>query len=142
MISNDGDKDKKELIIDAAIGLLKFSYMKRRKMYYGEKIKKNKFQQDVLNSVYEVSSFPSTETRCEIALLLGIPQRSVQVWFQNKRQLSKKREGTKQVKIHSDELIIKDNIESEITNDDEVFDIPSLKLVEIIEHCKKKPEKY
>ena len=142
MISNDEDKDKKELVVDAAIGLLKFSYMKRRKMYYGEKIKKNKFQQDVLNSIYEVSSFPSTETRCEIALLLGIPQRSVQVWFQNKRQLTKKRDGFKQAKMHSDDTLIKDNIESEITNDDEVFDIPSLKLVELIEKCKKNPEKY
>ncbi|KAH9978982.1 hypothetical protein BGW80DRAFT_709062 [Lactifluus volemus] len=43
-------------------------------------------QLEVLNSVYNRTAFPSTEERAAIAKELDMSARSVQIWFQNKRQ--------------------------------------------------------
>lgn len=81
--------------IDAALGLLKINSLRRRKSFYGKKVKITLLQQSVLKTVYNITNFPSTERRNALALLLGISQRFVQVWFQNKRQICKKRDTSK-----------------------------------------------
>lgn len=43
-------------------------------------------QLKVLNEVYARTAFPSTEERNALAKQLGMSPRSVQIWFQNKRQ--------------------------------------------------------
>ncbi|OCH95178.1 homeobox-domain-containing protein [Obba rivulosa] len=43
-------------------------------------------QLKVLNETYARTAFPSTEERVELARKLGMSARSVQIWFQNKRQ--------------------------------------------------------
>ncbi|OBZ68006.1 Homeobox protein HD-10 [Grifola frondosa] len=43
-------------------------------------------QLKVLNETYNRTAFPSTEERVELAKKLGMSARSVQIWFQNKRQ--------------------------------------------------------
>ncbi|EPQ57549.1 homeobox-domain-containing protein [Gloeophyllum trabeum ATCC 11539] len=43
-------------------------------------------QLKVLNDVYQRTAFPSTEERQELAKKLDMSARSVQIWFQNKRQ--------------------------------------------------------
>ncbi|KAI0256316.1 hypothetical protein BJV78DRAFT_1278830 [Lactifluus subvellereus] len=43
-------------------------------------------QLEVLNATYERTAFPSTEERAAIAKQLDMSARSVQIWFQNKRQ--------------------------------------------------------
>ncbi|KAJ1964192.1 hypothetical protein IWQ62_003002 [Dispira parvispora] len=43
-------------------------------------------QVQVLNRVFETTSFPSTEMRKELAKQLNMTPRTVQIWFQNKRQ--------------------------------------------------------
>ncbi|CAM0141431.1 hypothetical protein VKS41_003860 [Umbelopsis sp. WA50703] len=43
-------------------------------------------QLDVLNRVFTQTFFPSTEMRNELAKQLGMSPRTVQIWFQNKRQ--------------------------------------------------------
>ncbi|KAL4074188.1 hypothetical protein J3A83DRAFT_4371465 [Scleroderma citrinum] len=43
-------------------------------------------QLKVLNEVYARTAFPSTEERAELAKKLDMSARSVQIWFQNKRQ--------------------------------------------------------
>ncbi|KAG2177989.1 hypothetical protein INT43_003242 [Umbelopsis isabellina] len=43
-------------------------------------------QLDVLNRVFAQTFFPSTEMRNELAKQLGMSPRTVQIWFQNKRQ--------------------------------------------------------
>ncbi|THH14241.1 hypothetical protein EW146_g6066 [Bondarzewia mesenterica] len=43
-------------------------------------------QLKVLNDVYARTAFPSTEERAELARKLDMSARSVQIWFQNKRQ--------------------------------------------------------
>ncbi|KAH8556228.1 hypothetical protein BGW37DRAFT_471576 [Umbelopsis sp. PMI_123] len=46
----------------------------------------NAYQLDVLNRVFEQTFFPSTELRTELGKQLGMSPRTVQIWFQNKRQ--------------------------------------------------------
>ncbi|KAI8992994.1 hypothetical protein BD414DRAFT_292621 [Trametes punicea] len=52
---------------------------KKRKRADAEQLK-------VLNETYNRTAFPSTEERIELAKKLGMSARSVQIWFQNKRQ--------------------------------------------------------
>lgn len=46
----------------------------------------NAYQLDVLNRVFDQTFFPSTELRAELGKQLGMSPRTVQIWFQNKRQ--------------------------------------------------------
>ncbi|KAJ2709091.1 Short stature homeobox protein 2 [Coemansia spiralis] len=50
-------------------------------------------QLEVLNRVFAATSFPSTEMRNQMARELGMTPRTVQIWFQNKRQASRQRDG-------------------------------------------------
>ncbi|KAM0675271.1 hypothetical protein GVAV_001096 [Gurleya vavrai] len=43
----------------------------------------------MLKEVYKITEYPSTETRYNIATILNMQPRSIQIWFQNTRQSSK-----------------------------------------------------
>ena len=82
-------KSRREL--EALLGILKL----RKGYEHGlqrviEKVKKTPLQKTVLRKLYSITHFPSTSTRSDLSLLLGIPQRSIQVWFQNTRQADKR----------------------------------------------------
>ena len=47
-------------------------------------------QLSVLNRVFEQTFFPSTELRMELGKQLGMSPRTVQIWFQNKRQAARR----------------------------------------------------
>ncbi|KAI8074380.1 Homeodomain-like protein [Gongronella butleri] len=47
----------------------------------------------VLEHIFEHTAFPSTALRQELGEKLGMNPRAVQIWFQNKRQASKRRTG-------------------------------------------------
>ncbi|KAG2203734.1 hypothetical protein INT46_010668 [Mucor plumbeus] len=49
-------------------------------------------QLDVLNKVFERTFFPSTQLRAELGRQLGMSPRTVQIWFQNRRQAIRTRE--------------------------------------------------
>jgi hypothetical protein len=49
-------------------------------------------QLSVLNRVFQQTFFPSTELRVELGKQLGMSPRTVQIWFQNKRQSIRTRE--------------------------------------------------
>ncbi|KAI8971747.1 Homeodomain-like protein, partial [Mycotypha africana] len=61
-----------------------------------EPVKKRKratpSQLHVLNSVFVRTHFPSTELRMKIGKQLGMSPRTVQIWFQNKRQSRRTKE--------------------------------------------------
>ncbi|KAJ2492017.1 hypothetical protein IWW47_004996, partial [Coemansia sp. RSA 2052] len=59
----------------------------------GKRKRANAQQLDVLNKVFASTSFPSTELRNRLARDLGMTPRTVQIWFQNKRQASRQRDG-------------------------------------------------
>ncbi|RIA87990.1 homeobox domain-containing protein, partial [Glomus cerebriforme] len=46
----------------------------------------NANQLKVLNQVFQHTFFPSTELRIQLGKQLGMSPRTVQIWFQNKRQ--------------------------------------------------------
>lgn len=46
-------------------------------------------QLEVLREIYKRTPFPSSDTRKDLAKSLGMTARSVQIWFQNQRQLSR-----------------------------------------------------
>ncbi|KXN66082.1 homeobox-domain-containing protein [Conidiobolus coronatus NRRL 28638] len=43
-------------------------------------------QLQILNAVFKQNPFPSIEERFNLSERLGISARSIQIWFQNKRQ--------------------------------------------------------
>ncbi|CDH53766.1 predicted protein [Lichtheimia corymbifera JMRC:FSU:9682] len=51
-------------------------------------------QLDVLNKVFSQTSFPSTEMRLQLGKQLGMKPRTVQIWFQNRRQALRTRSRT------------------------------------------------
>lgn len=78
------DKKFKKNEVTAIFGLMKLNdpqYITNSTKYH-----KSDLQTRFLEEIYKVTNFPSTESRIDIAYLLSMPHRSVQVWFQNKRQ--------------------------------------------------------
>ena len=77
--------------LEALVGILKLkkgnAHSQNR---VSEKIKKTPFQLKVLRELYKITHFPSTTTRNDLSLLINIPQRSIQVWFQNTRQANRR----------------------------------------------------
>ncbi|KAI9279847.1 hypothetical protein BY458DRAFT_501836 [Sporodiniella umbellata] len=55
-----------------------------------------------LNRIFEQTRFPSTELRIELGKSLGMSSRTVQIWFQNKRQSIRNRTcpGDKPIRHH------------------------------------------
>ncbi|ELA46979.1 hypothetical protein VCUG_01510 [Vavraia culicis subsp. floridensis] len=50
-------------------------------------------QAKVLKNYFNRNMFPSTEAREELAKILGMRPRTIQIWFQNQRQKTKSRHG-------------------------------------------------
>lgn len=83
---------KSEIIekeLQALSGMIKLRYVSKFRNYCS-KFKKSAFQTKVLKSVYEITCFPSSSTRKDLAILLTMPEKSVQIWFQNTRQADKR----------------------------------------------------
>lgn len=82
-------KEMSEKVYEAAMGLLKLSFLKKDRK--AGKIKKNEFQTQVLQSIFALTSHPSASTQIDLAILLNMPIRSIKIWFQNARQQKKKK---------------------------------------------------
>ncbi|KAI9319714.1 hypothetical protein BX666DRAFT_1317293 [Dichotomocladium elegans] len=63
----------------------------------------NAKQLEVLNRVFERTVFPSTQLRAELGRQLGMSPRTVQIWFQNRRQAIRTRERQRLLRIVRDE---------------------------------------
>lgn len=114
--------------LEAVVGMLKLrkSFVFRKS--YSEKVKKSPFQTKVLQELFKITAFPSTATRKDLALILSIPPRSIQVWFQNARQASKKRN----VKMN-----LKQEKTSTSSSEVENEDVPLKRLIGIISSVQK-----
>ncbi|ORD96173.1 HD8 [Hepatospora eriocheir] len=85
-------KSKSEAIcrkeIEAIIGLLK---LKNSGMEFKEyKLKKSSLQTQVLESVYKITSFPNKKMKEDLELVLKMPSKAIQIWFQNARSADKR----------------------------------------------------
>ncbi|KAI9255228.1 hypothetical protein BDA99DRAFT_574192 [Phascolomyces articulosus] len=56
-------------------------------------------QVQVLNQVFEQTLFPSTQLRMQLGKELGMSPRTVQIWFQNRRQAIRMREQRRSIKV-------------------------------------------
>lgn len=106
--------------LEAIIGILKLKKGMTQNTGWSEKVKKTPFQIRVLQELFKITEFPSTTTRRDLSLLLSIPQRSIQVWFQNTRQAKKK---------YRDILIDK----GVYTSSDDETDIEDVSLCQLLE---------
>ncbi|AFN83754.1 Homeodomain-containing transcription factor [Encephalitozoon romaleae SJ-2008] len=50
---------------------------------------KTRTQVDVLKKIFEITHYPSHDTRLNLAILLNISPRTIQIWFQNSRSVSR-----------------------------------------------------
>ncbi|ELQ75703.1 Homeodomain-like protein [Trachipleistophora hominis] len=138
-----GNIKMKELLADSIIGILRLRNSQRHEFGL-EKIRKTSLQKRVLQEVYKLTDFPSTNTREELALLLGLPHRSIQVWFQNKRQKNRQTSSISE----KDSLINKENVHKVEQNTEygsiatlDTYEISTCKLIEIIEFCQEEEKK-
>ncbi|CAO3703276.1 unnamed protein product [Rhizopus stolonifer] len=62
----------------------------------------NSKQLQVLNKVFDRTFFPSTQVRAELGRQLNMSPRTVQIWFQNRRQAMRTKERQRLIKIQKD----------------------------------------
>ncbi|KAI8384230.1 Homeodomain-like protein [Radiomyces spectabilis] len=62
----------------------------------------NPKQLEVLNRVFERTFFPSTQMRAQLGRELGMSPRTVQIWFQNRRQAMRTRERQRLLRIRDE----------------------------------------
>ncbi|KAI5169247.1 hypothetical protein PAEPH01_0566 [Pancytospora epiphaga] len=76
---------------EAMLGLLKLKRMRKSRRYnvHGYHYK-NELQLQVLNDVLKLTLYPTSQTRNALGILLNLNPRSVQIWFQNARQISER----------------------------------------------------
>lgn len=63
----------------------------------------NAKQLEVLNRVFDRTFFPSTQMRAELGRQLGMSPRTVQIWFQNRRQAMRTRERQRLIRLRNNE---------------------------------------
>jgi hypothetical protein len=59
-------------------------------------------QLEVLNRVFDRTFFPSTQVRAELGRQLGMSPRTVQIWFQNRRQAMRTKERQRLIKLRNE----------------------------------------
>jgi hypothetical protein len=64
----------------------------------------NAKQLEVLNRVFDRTFFPSTQMRAELGRQLGMSPRTVQIWFQNRRQAMRTRERQRLIRLRNNEV--------------------------------------
>ncbi|EOB14142.1 Homeobox protein HD-8 [Nosema bombycis CQ1] len=114
---------KRESEIQAYLGLIKLKKRRGDNTNDGCKYRKSPLQVKILSEVFRLTGYPSTQTKLDLSLLIDLPIQTVQVWFQNERR-SRRRKLRKEGKSIPQE-------------DEELFEISILTLVDIIKDCRK-----
>ncbi|CAD26206.1 similarity with homeobox domain-containing protein [Encephalitozoon cuniculi GB-M1] len=84
------DFDVREM--NAALGILKLAREGRGDSDEPDtRTRKTTFQMMVLKEVFKIAPHPSTLTKADLALMIKLPLKAVQIWFQNER--SRKERG-------------------------------------------------
>lgn len=80
------DIDRQELTIQAALGLVKLSKDGKEDECDFMRNKKTDFQNTVLKDVFELTMYPSSQTKIDLSIMLDLSTRTIQIWFQNERR--------------------------------------------------------
>ncbi|ADM11196.1 homeobox domain-containing protein [Encephalitozoon intestinalis ATCC 50506] len=75
--------------VQAALGMILLFHPERCLKKPGEKVRKSKFQKEVLKKIYQATPYPTWENKIDIGILISLSPRAVDIWFQNKRHISK-----------------------------------------------------
>lgn len=95
--------ENKDADIEAALGLLKLKRIFRDKTYREQGYRyKNEMQINVLNDVLQITPYPNAQTRDSLGILLNLNPRSVQIWFQNARQVGDRQMSRDELKYHKE----------------------------------------
>ncbi|CAO3686189.1 unnamed protein product [Rhizopus stolonifer] len=65
----------------------------------------NSEQLQVLNRVFDRTFFPSTQVRAELGRQLNMSPRTVQIWFQNRRQAMRTKERQRLIKLRNESKV-------------------------------------
>lgn len=122
-----------EIEADALLGICMLMNERRMLSNKEEGYKyKTSTQLRMLNTVFKITKYPSSGTRINLAILLKISTRSVQIWFQNTRQVIKD-EGNPQ--FEKERITYNKNDVNSIGSQKHgkymSYEIPSKKLIEI-----------
>ncbi|CAO3595884.1 unnamed protein product [Absidia cylindrospora] len=90
--NNDNDDDDDQLSITTSTSEASESLKAKRK-------RANSKQLETLNQVFDRTFFPSTQMRAELGKQLAMSPRTVQIWFQNKRQAMRTKERQRLLKL-------------------------------------------
>lgn len=71
--------------LQALLGMLKMKSMLTEEQTNKPRMQKTDFQKAVLKEIFDITKFPSRQTREYLALLLKHSARGIQIWFQNQR---------------------------------------------------------
>ncbi|KAF9761938.1 Homeobox protein HD-7 [Nosema granulosis] len=77
--------------LHAALGLLKLSKGHEQKSSL-DISRKTEFQKTALKKIFNLTKYPTKQTREDMALLLALSPKTIQIWFQNERKLRRKEE--------------------------------------------------
>lgn len=69
----------------ALLGMLKIKSFSEEEKGGKQRIQKSEFQKAVLKEIFDITKFPSRQTRDDLAVLLKHSSRGIQIWFQNQR---------------------------------------------------------
>lgn len=104
-----GDFDVRE--VNAALGLLKLIREKEDPKGSYMRTRKTTFQMMVLKEVFRITQHPSTSTKMDLGLMIRLPFKAIQIWFQNERSKKenerkmRNRSGTKAENIDPTKLM-------------------------------------
>lgn len=83
----------KEKEIQAGLGLLKLSKLNIRRDFV-DISRKSSFQKAALKKIFNLTKYPTKQTRDDLALFLSLSSKSIQIWFQNERKMSRRKNET------------------------------------------------
>ncbi|KAI4291675.1 hypothetical protein PAPHI01_0949 [Pancytospora philotis] len=93
-MSTDQGGEHSELDYDALLGLLKLRRYHNESAYIGHSYRyKSMHQLRVLYGILKLTAYPNWQTRDTLGILLNLNPRSIQIWFQNMRQMREKTLG-------------------------------------------------
>ncbi|KAF9764295.1 Homeobox protein HD-8 [Nosema granulosis] len=118
------DINRQELTIQAALGLVKLSKEGKEDECEFMRNKKTDFQNTVLKDVFDLTMYPSSQTKMDLSIMLDLSTRTIQIWFQNERRNRKEQMASNPSKINT-----------------EKFEVSALILWRIYEKAKMKSKK-
>lgn len=81
--------EQREMEMQAILGMVLLFHPERCLKKVGEKIKKSKFQKDVLKKMYQITPYPTAENKIDVGILISLSPKAIDTWFQNRRHISK-----------------------------------------------------